>query len=336
MFEVYKPSGNAGALTWLLWGVGLVVVAALAFVYQLLLDLIQMIYVNALLTMGMGIAIGTIATFIVKTGHCRSVWMATLVAITLASTGLGAKYAWQYRSDRVERRQRLETTNAIANEDRAAAIADFEENYSFADHIHNRAGAGWNIGRGNNGAPVGGWLVYLVWSIEAGIIFYFAWTMTQAEMKNPYNEKMKRWADESEIVMLLPITSDEMVRKIQSAVSVDQLLEIPIPKTDQSAKMAKYIVHSIAGQEMEDAYLTVNTIEYSIDKKGEQKITETSLVRNAVLSSQQRAQLVENAELLNEAMAEYRASLEIEKLGQQQQESSSIDSDTEGKSDDLD
>lgn len=317
MFDVYKPSGGIGFLTWPLFVAGLVVVLVLAYVYALLLELIPFIYVNALLTVGMGIAIGTIAAFIVKTGHCRNVFLAMLIGLLLAIAGIGGKLVSQYDRARHEGRAWLETTNEISDEERPEVLAAFDGGYTFLAHLQERVDAGWNIGRGGNGAPIGGWLVYLVWVIEAGIIFYFAWTMSRGAAKEPYSEKMNLWADESESVMMLPITSDEMVSKIQAATSVDELLEIPIPKTDESAKLAQYIVNSIPGQEMEDAYLTVKTIEYSINKKGEQETTETVLVENAILSSQQRVQLVENAELLNEAMDDYRKSLQEERLAQQ-------------------
>jgi len=150
--------------------------------------------------------------------------------------------------------------------------------------------------------------------------------MPRGSVKEPYSEKMRMWADESESVMILPITSDEMVSQIQSATWVDELLKIPIPQTDESAKFGQYVVNSIPGQEMEDAYLTVQTIEYSINKKGEQETQETMLVENAILSSQQRAQLVENAELLNEAMNDFRASVHEERLAQPAEEESAEES----------
>lgn len=326
MFNVYKPSGGIGFLTWPLFALGLLIVVGLAFVYQFLLDVIPFIYVNALLTVGMGIAIGAISAFIIKLGHCRNFAMAMLMGVVLATAGLGAKYLWQFRSDLIEGRQWLESTAEISDEDRPLAIAVFEESYNLEAHLQERVDTGWSIGRGNNGAPIGGWLVYLVWLIEAGIVFYCAWTMAKSAVKEPYSEKMRMWADESEMVMTLPITDDEMVAKIQSATSVDELLEIPIPKTDQSAKLAQYIVNSIPGQEMEDAYLTVNTLEYSVNKKGEQETTEKTLVQNAVLSSQQRAQLVENAELLNEALQDYRASVEADRLAEKEGASASGES----------
>ncbi len=327
MFEVYKPSGGFGFKTVPLLVVGLIVVAVLAVVYALLLQLIPFIYVNALLALGMGIAIGTVAAFIVKQGHCRNVLLATVIGLLLAVTGICGKFVSQYymaRAAEIEFWKTVDVTqvDGLTEENRPMAVESVKEEYTLSFHLKERVDAGWNIGRRGNGAPIGGWLVYGVWLIEAGIIFYFAWTMPRGTAKEPYSEKMSMWADESEAVMLLPITSDEMVSKIQSATSVDELLEIPIPKTDRSAKVASYVVNSIPGQEMEDAYLTVQTIEYSINKKGEQETTETMLVENAILTSAQRAQLVENSELLNEAMEMFRASEREERLATQNAEPS--------------
>ena len=336
MFEVYKPSGGIGFKSVPLLVIGLIVIAVLAYVYALLLELIPFIYVNALLAWGMGMAIGTVAVFIVKQGHCRNVFLATLIGLLLAATGLCGKFVSQYYKARATAVEFLETVDVttmegVTEETRPMVIESFKEGYSLIEHLQERVDDGWNIGRRGNGAPVGGWLVYLVWLIEAGILFYFGWTMSRGAAKEPYSEKMNTWADESEAVMVLPITSDEMVSKIQSASSVDELLEIPIPKTDESAKFAQYVVNSIPGQEMEDAYLTVQTVEYSINKKGEQETTETMLVENAILSSQQRAQLVENAELLNEAMEMFRASEREERIAEQSAGSADISDDTTGE-----
>jgi len=283
MFEVYKPSGGIGVLTWPLLVVGVVIMLVLSVIYALLLNWIPFIYVNALLTLGMGMAVGAIATFIIKTGHCRNVALGTLVGLLLAVAGLGGKFVTQYYLTFQEGREWLETTNEVSEEDRPLALAAFDQGYTFQAHLKDRIDTGWSIGKGGGGDPIGGWLVYAVWLIEAGIVFYFAWTMSRAAVKEPYSEKMSLWADESESVMLLPITGDEMVRKIQAATTVDQLLEIPIPKTDESAKLTK----------------------------------EVMLVENAILSTEQRTQLVENAELLNEAMNEFRASVEAERLAEQ-------------------
>ena len=134
--------------------------------------------------------------------------------------------------------------------------------------------------------------------------------------KEPFSEKMNEWADEAEVVMALPVTDAEMVSKINSASSVDELLEIPIPKTDESHQFARYTVNSIKGQELEDAYLSVDLLTISLNKEGQEETQEQPLVQHAILSSEQRKQLEENASLLQEAMAEYRLALEEEQAAE--------------------
>lgn len=195
-------------------------------------------------------------------------------------------------------------------------MADFRkvvlDNYTFMTHIEQRVESGWQIGkvgRANDGNPISGIVVYIVWAIEAGAILYISGKATATAVKQPFSEKMGVWADENEVVMTLPVTNEEMVAKIKSATSVQELLELPIPKSDESNQFAVYTVHSVPGQEMEDAYLTVELQTHTVNSKGENQVASKALVRNAILSSAQRTHLKENAEIMNEAFAAYRASL---------------------------
>jgi hypothetical protein len=61
---------------------------------------------------------------------------------------------------------------------------------------------------------------------------------------------------------------------------------------------------------MEDAYLTVDLQTHLVNSKGEKEVQSKALVTNAILSSAQRYQLKENAEIMNEAFAAYRESLQ--------------------------
>ncbi|MFO0939358.1 MAG: hypothetical protein U0930_01185 [Pirellulales bacterium] len=185
------------------------------------------------------------------------------------------------------------------------------EQFTFAAHIEQRVENGWQVGKAgrNGGNPISGIVVYLVWAIEAGAILYISGKATLTAVKKPFSEKMGVWADEDEVVMNLPVTNEEMVAKIKAASSVQELLELPIPKSDESHQIAVYTVHSVPGQEMEDAYLTVELQTHLVNAKGENQVVTKPLVRNAILTSAQRAQLKENAEIMKEAFDAYRASL---------------------------
>ena len=180
----------------------------------------------------------------------------------------------------------------------------------FMEHLQERVDAGWNIARRGRANQINGFVVYLVWVIEAGIIFFRSPFRAASQAREPYSEPLNKWASESEQIMVLPVTDDEMVSKIQAATSVDQLLEIPIPKSDEATRFAVYNVNSIPGQEMEDAYLSVFLMELVVGSNGEVEQKLSPLVENAVLTSAQRHQLAENADLLKEAMDDYRRAVE--------------------------
>lgn len=313
MFDTYQPSGRIGVLTYGLLLLGLVLAGLLAFVYQLLLEWIPLIYVSFLFTLGFGFVLGVIGAFIVNTGRCRNVAFAALIGILLAITGLGSKFWFQYQHLKTVAVESIQADPEIPEEFRAEIVKQFKQEFTFVEHIKLRTDQGFHIGRGGGGGmPITGPFVYLIWLIEAGIVFYLAFVSPTSAAGEPYSEKMDAWADEPQVVMTLPITSPEMVSQIQSASSVDDLLEIPIPQTDESNQFAVYVVNSIPGEELEDAYLTVTSMTYSVNSKGEQETKEETLVRHAILPTEKRKQLIENAELLQEAMAEYRASLDEE------------------------
>ena len=283
MFETYKPSGRFGVATIPLWLVALLLTAPLAALYVAGLVLIPWIYVSFLLTVCAGWVMGQMAQLVCQWGHNRSTLFAWLVGLSLPAAFLICKYIIQWQIWAVE-----------------------DPNIGFVEHLSERVATGWNIGRRGNGLPIVGVFVYVIWLIEAGLIFKSSPFTASTQAKQAYSEPLSQWASEHERIMLLPVSNEAMITQIESASNVDQLLEIPIPKSDESTKFAVYDVHSIPGQEMEDAYLSVSMLDLIAGTDGEVKQRLTSLVENAVLTTAQRHQLVENASLLNEALAEYR------------------------------
>ena len=169
---------------------------------------------------------------------------------------------------------------------------------------------GWTINRRGQANQINGFIVYIVWLLEAGIIFFRSPFRAAAQAREPYSDPLNKWASENEQIMVLPISDDEMIAKIKAATSVDELLEIPIPKSDEATKFAVYNVSSIPGQEMEDAYLSVFLMDLVVGSNGEVEQNLTPLVQNAILTSAQRYQLAENADLLKEGMEDYRQAVE--------------------------
>ena len=315
MFETYKPSGRFGGISIALLLVGVVAAVAVSYVYHLALYWIPLIYVNFLATIGLGFLLGFVGAFIVNVGKVRNLPLAIVIGLLLTLAALGGKYYFQYEQ------MLTDTVQVLMNDPKAigadpAEVRNFvRQEVSFMDHIQARVDEGWNVGRGGGGgAPISGLFVYAIWLIEFGIVVWSATTVALGAAREPFSEKLGEWASEAEVVMTLPVTNDEMVSQIKAATTVDQLLEIPIPQTDASDQFAVYTVNSIPGQELEDAYLTVELNRLYLDKEGNQQTDVTPLVQHAILTTDQRKQLIENADLLNEAMADYREALETGEL----------------------
>lgn len=281
--------------------VALFVVAGAAYLYQLAIAWIPLIYINFLLTIGFGLVVGIIGAMVVKRGHCRNVVLASLLALTLAFFGIGVKHWFQYAH---RRGIVAELVEEVARE-HPGGDGEVAFQFAFPDYIRMRVEEGWSIGRfGRNGAPIAGWFVWLIWAIEASIAIYYAWTLTRGEAKSPYSESHAEWADEEEVIGLVPVTST-VAASVADASQLQQLLDTP-PTTDQSTNtLLQYKMHSIPGQEMEDAYLSVDKITVKVNNKGETSQDEDSIFQYAVVNSGQRRAITERlAETLSQLTSE--------------------------------
>lgn len=305
MFETYRPSGAFSPLFILYLVLAIVLSAAIAFLYELLLYWIPLIYITFLITIGFGFAVGVLGVLAINLGHVRNMAVGLMIGLLIGCGGIAAKYWFQY-----ERFISIVADNLIAEENvdtekRSALRKALKEEISFKDQIDDRVQRGWNLGKRGAGLPLSGVFVYLIWLIEFGIVVVIALALARHAVRQPYSEALQKWANEEQVVMTLPIDSMEMVDQIKNAGSIDDLLKIPVPKSDESNQFAVYTVNSVAGAEMEDAYLSVKLTTITFNDKGEEQRSDESLVDFAVLKSAERQQLQENAELLSEAIFEY-------------------------------
>ena len=320
MFEVYKPSGGFGVSTFFYLLIGLVAAAVLAFVYAMGLRYIPFIIISVAMAVVFAVALAMVGSMVVKRGHCRNVWLAGAIGLLLCLFGVTVKHYVQYRfyiEDITETVIELKVREGKINPGKVEEAREMLRDWaltecSFLRHFTERAKEGMTIGRRGNGTPISGAFIYLIWAIELGMALLLGGIATVDAANEPYSEKLGMWASETEEAMYLPISSDEMVEQIKSATTVEELLEIPIPKSLGGQRHVFYDIHSVPGEEMEDAYLSVKLREKTIDKNGKEKMVETKLVNNAILTSEQRAQLLENASLLEEALDDYRQAVHEE------------------------
>jgi hypothetical protein len=305
MFETYRPSGAFSPLCILYLVLAILISAAVAFLYELMLYWIPLIYVTFLITIGFGFALGLLGVLAINLGHVRNLAVGLIIGLLISCGGIAAKYGFQYERFISIVADNLMAEEKVDQEKRSALREAIKEEISFKDQIDDRVQRGWNIGKRGAGLPIAGLFVYLIWLIEFGIVLVIVVALVWNAVRQPYSEALQKWANEEQVVMTLPIDSAEMVDQIKKAGSIDDLLKIPVPKSDESNKFAVYTVNSVDGADMEDAYLSVKLTTISYNDKGEEQKSDESLVDFAILKSDERNRLLENAELLNEAFVEY-------------------------------
>lgn len=196
--KVYKPSGKMGplALPAALVGGGAVAVAG-AWLYQWLIDIIPFIYVNALLTVGFGAALGYVLYHTFRRFHGRSPGLMGGVGVVVALMGIGASFFFAHRLWQDDVREELAETSFEDEEGNVVSLADLpqeslDELLTFSQFIESRVELGWTLGK-SGGLGVSGFMVYILWLIEGGIILAGTFIGAYGVAWVPFCERCKVW-----------------------------------------------------------------------------------------------------------------------------------------------
>ena len=268
---------------------------------QLLLYWIPFIYVSFLLTSGAGFVLALAINYAVKAGHCRNPAVAMLMATLITLAALGAKYYFQYDA------MLNETVTAVKEDPDVPEAKDLTDSeikqaiksdFGFIEHLKLRIENGWEIGGrgGGGGMPLTGPFVILIWIIEAGLLLYFAVSGARETSGMPYNEQLGQWANEEEVLCTVPV-DEATINSIAGLSTIEELMTLP-PTTKQTNEFLTYTTHSIPGEEMEDAFLSVKHLNIKINNKGETETNDTALHSFAVITPDQRMTFVTAAEAL--------------------------------------
>lgn len=300
MIETYRPSGRFRLGTLLLTPAAMLAMVCAGFVYFLALKWIPLIYVNGLITVGIGALAGFIGGSAVRLGHCRNTMAAIVIGLLLGATGLLAKFGFQYR-DYSQRIAELVAEEQDVPEQDAQQLID--ATFSFTDFLQFRTEEGWNIGRaGRDGTPISGPFVWLFWAIEAGVILYFAVFNPRDVARAPYNEELSTWASEEEDLATIPVYP-EVVNTTKRVIDLDVLLKPPKATEENEGHFLHYSIKSIPGEEMEAAYLSIQHIEVTVNKKGETSTTKKDLWNYVALTPEQRELITRNLQNTSGATA---------------------------------
>ncbi|MCP4216813.1 MAG: DMT family transporter [bacterium] len=242
---------------------GAVGAAVLSALYGYGTKYIPFIYVNVLLTVGLGILVGALVGKGAKWGNVRKPGLATIFGIVF---GIVAEYggwvAWFYA---VTEQKILVLSPKIL----LAAIG------ATAD-----TGA-WTI----FGWTPTGWALYIVWFIEAFLIIGLAGVAASTVASEPYCETCSKWLDKKESLPERIAVSDPDALKTQLENGDYKALTDLKPVMTHKVSCYSAIEVLMCDKCLNLYLLDVKTVEKGTDKKGEETNDEETIVSNLIIDS---------------------------------------------------
>ena len=271
----YVPSGAFKPVIFVhVWGWMLVTVA-LAGLYELLLYFIPFIFLNLLLAVGFGVAMGVPVLWAIEAAHCRNRGVALGVALLLGVGGLAASYGWGYRR----------ALSQLASKDPGTSLSQAAQELGFGDWLQERINDGWYIKKN----PITGAGVLAVWGIEAVIVLGILLIGTGGGGRAPYCERCRQWTRSQ--TARLPGIGWRRVQPMLERGDLAGVLSLTSDRESDSVTML--LERTSCPQCGESAYLSITDISFPV-KKGKAKKLRTSMLTHAELTPELNALYVQN------------------------------------------
>jgi hypothetical protein len=287
----YRHSGQF-SLTGLVIGLTVtsIVGSALAFIYAYALIYIPLIYINALLTLGFGIALGFIAAGFISLFKIRN----TRQACIMTFLGVLAAYymVWVFW---MIAHIHGELPNASA-----WALAKHPGSVWRLMLIFNENGT-WSLGR-HSSTPVTGIFLALIWIAEAGMIFGGAFMTIFGRLRLPFCEQCQNWCEERKAVVAVSAKGIEALKQGLVAKNWSALGEAG-PHDPLLGTWCTVDLHGCASCGQTNT-LTLNSVTVTTDKKGREKKENKILVDRLLLEVEETQSLLAECERLKSPPAE--------------------------------
>ncbi|MBI1369598.1 MAG: hypothetical protein GC162_13205 [Planctomycetes bacterium] len=288
MMDTYRPSGRFAASALFIVPPAIIVAVGAAWIYQLLVDWVPLIYLNAVATFGLGVVLGYLAAQIIQRGHCRNMAIGVCIALTLALSALAAGHYFSY----VRLTDEWAADPQTQKEAPGVKGADIRREVSLLDFMQQKAEVGWALGsHGRDGGPaISGIGVYAVWCVEAGIVIFFALNLARDQVNTPYCEDCGTWVDPNLLTIAFVNPSESDVARIRTAKSPGDLTAIR-PSGEGLAGVT--VNYSLSGCPTCDkaAYLNVSCETQTRDKKGKVEKKTTGIWANLLLTADELVSL---------------------------------------------
>jgi hypothetical protein len=278
----YRHSGKFGAHAFLLVPLaGVLLGWPLGFAYAYLIKWIPFVYLNILLTLGYGWALGAATAWVLKRCRVRNLPVALALA---AFVGLAANYfRWNGHVHAL-----LDEAPLLSPPGEIRAIMGF-----LYEH------GSWALRHGGN---VTGWFLAGVWIAEALTILVVVGFVGTAPVRDyPYCEKNNCWLDEQTKYETLAAFTDVQQLAALKAGDIAPVIEAK-PRVEGDPVFARLMLkHSPRCGEF--FTLRVENVTRTKNKKGEVKEEAKALTRDLVLPSEMRS-LVERFAALSSATSQ--------------------------------
>ncbi|TGE27228.1 hypothetical protein [Hymenobacter metallicola] len=267
MSQYYQPSNRitvGGVLGLVLLGAAAAV--PLAFLYVYAVWYIPFIYINVLLTLGFGAALGFVFKKLTKAGKLRN---PALVGWLTLALGLWAWYVqWVVYITLLSGAGETESLGSRASFTHTSFDTDIflgalTSPSAVLSMLPRLAESGtWSI----FSVTISGFFLYLVWCIEVGIIVLFSWFRPHAQAAAPFSELAGQWAQKLTFPQsALAFADTEATKKALEAADWDHM-EV-LPSDTPTAHFGRVHLYHVPA-DPDCCYLSLENVTIETDKNG--------------------------------------------------------------------
>lgn len=264
----YRHSGTVpvgGAV--LTIAVGLVAAVALGLLYPWLVHYIPIIYLNFLCTLALGCGIGYAVGKAGLLGHIRNNTFLLAIAVLMATLAL--YLAW------------VMFLVIIFDADFTIWVFNPSSMLARAAVVYEKGT--WGLGRGGGNNSVSGIMLGIVWLIEAGVVYYFAFTMAKSVGgSTPYCENCSTWTEHAKSVRVFGATGLEACW--QRAIQGELIAIADMPLSDDGLGNRVHLDLATCPKCQVMNVLALRKVVKTLDSKDNVSTTETVLAKNLLVN----------------------------------------------------
>ena len=257
---------------------GFATAVAAAFVYTFAIAYIPFVYINMLLTIGFGSLIGWVVGITCKYGKVRNDLLIASLAVQFAVVGVYC--AWG--------------VVPLALVGLEAGVSGFSPQVmvEWITYLYENGSWGMSGNSTVNGIPLAG-----IWLVEMAIIIGFSVFVARSMVSHqPFCEECDRWTATENGVQVLAAHGEEPVWEMVKAGNLEAMSQLS--RADSETNPVVRLNLSTCPTCSHSNFLTIERVEYSIDKDNNLKEDTKPIVRNLIIE-QKQVELVRNLGMPN-------------------------------------